>query len=98
MESGARLPTVAEVVAASGVKESTAIYRLRRFERGQISREELFLTVREARVRGQRGKRGEGSAEWQALGISPRPERLADIRGETPLELRRRSKREEAAL
>lgn len=48
MESGARLPTVAEVVAASGVKESTAMYRLRRFERGQISREELFLTVREA--------------------------------------------------
>ena len=77
-------PSADYIAALCGISRKAACNRLRKYARGEITRERLIKPYRAPEVRDDR----RGNAEWLALGDKPRNMRLAAIPGCTATECR----------
>lgn len=77
-------PSADMLAAMCGITRKAAADRLRKYARGEMSRERMLRPYRQPDPRADRG----GNAEWLALGDKPHNERLAAIPGCTATECR----------
>lgn len=78
-------PTADMIAAMCGISRKAAVNRLARYARGEMTRERLLRPYSSPRMHDDDQC---GNAEWQALGNTPKSERLAAIPGCTALERR----------
>lgn len=79
-----KTPSADMLAALCGISRKAAADRLRKYARGEMSRERMLRPYRQPEIRADRG----GNAEWLALGDKPHNERLAAIPGCTATECR----------
>lgn len=79
-----KTPSADMLAAMCGISRKTALDRLRKYERGEMTRERMLKPYPRPVVRENSG----GNAEWLALGDKPHNERLAAIPGCTATECR----------
>lgn len=77
-------PSADMLAAMCGISRKAAADRLRKYARGEMTRERMLRPYRQPEIRADRG----GNAEWLALGDEQRSHRLAAIPGCTATERR----------